>query len=142
MPTRPSRSLILALVLAAATAAGCWPGYRPGGAGASIDEYTYESTVEVPKTIKLIDWTTNTTIWTLDIPPGQQAVVRFYDNHDPKNATRPALMRWQLFEIGREMGHLGNAIPAPGKDQRRVDWFKRDTPAATPAPEPVAAPAK
>ena len=142
MPTRsPSpmsvcRRLMLIAVIGAL--GGCWPGYRPGGSQASADEYTYVSTPDCPQTIQLLDWTTNTTIWTLDVPVGKELVMRFYDDHDPKNPTRPALMRWEIFDAGREFGELHNAIPAPDSSHRRVDPSIRKTATAVPAPEAAA----
>ena len=142
MPSRsqlPSVCHRLMLVATIAALGGCaWPGYRPGGKQASADEYTFESTGGTPKTVKLLDWTTNTTIWTLEVPVGKELVVRFYDDHDPKNATRPALMRWELFENGHEFGELHNAIPAPDAGHRRMDWEIRRNATAVPRPEPAA----
>ena len=142
MPT-PFLSVCRRLLLVAAIGAlgGCWPGYRPGGSQTSADEFTFESSGDTPKTVKLVDWTTSTTIWTLDVPVGKELVVRFYDDHDTKNPTRPALMRWELFDNGHEFGELHNAIPAPDAAHRRVDWDVRKNPTAVPAPE-AAAPAK
>jgi hypothetical protein len=128
------------LIAGALAMAGC-AGYTPGGSGASVDEFTYQSTADTPKTVKVIDWTTNTTIWSLDIPVGKELVVRFYDDHDVKNATRPALMRWELFESGREHGELHNAIPVPEAGHRRIDPYIRATARALPPPE-QATPAK
>jgi hypothetical protein len=137
-----SRTLYSVLLAAAAagTMAGCWPGYRPGGSQASYDEYTYVSTPDEPKTVKLLESTTNTTIWTVEVPIGKELVVKFYEDHDPKNTTRPTLMRWEIFEAGHEFGELHNAMPVPDAAHRRVDWFLRKNGTAVPAPEPAAAP--
>lgn len=120
--------------------AGCaWPGYRPGGNNSSTDAHTYFSTPDAPKTIKLMDWTTNTTIWQMDIPIGKQLTMQFYDDHDPKNVARPALMRWELWEIGHEFGELHNSMPAPDMYHRRLEMYiTRNT--ATPTPENVEVP--
>ncbi len=138
----PQRSIASRLLLIASVAAlgGCWPGYRPGGSQASNDEFTYESTADTPKSVRLVDWTTNTTIWSVDIPVGKELVIRFYEDHDKKNATRPALMRWEIFDNGREYGELHNAIPAPDMSHRRVDPYIGSNATAVPAPEPARVP--
>ena len=135
-----SRTLRCLFAAIALSSAGCWPGYRPGGSQASYDEYTYPSTPDMPTTIKLVEWTTNTTIWSVDIPVGKQLTVRFYENHDPKNATRPTLMRWEIFENGHEFGELHNAIPVPDMSHRRVDPYIRKNGTMVPAPEAAPAP--
>lgn len=124
--------------------AGCWyPGYAPGGQGASRDLYTYESTPNFPQNVTVVDWTTNETILTVEVPIGQQLVIRFYDDYNPKNTARPALMRWKLMPAGTKYGELDNSAPAPGPNQRRLDTSIRKNseavPKATvPAAEPVA----
>jgi len=142
MPTtsRPARLILAAAI--AALAAGCVPGYYPGGPLASYDLFTYESTMACPKNVYLLDTSTNTTIWSVEIPVGKQLVIRFYDDFDTKNPTRPTLMRWEIFDNGTTFGELHNSIPAPGRDRRRVDWEIRKHPAAAPPPEPAAAPGK
>ncbi len=142
MPIRllsPARTCRLMLVAAVGALSGC--AYAPGGSQTSRDEFTYVSTPDCPQTIKVIDWTTNTTIWTVDVPIGKELVMRFYDDHDPKNTTRPALMRWEILDIGSSQSDLHNAMPAPDAAHRRVDPYIRKTTAAVPAPE-AAAPAK
>jgi hypothetical protein len=121
---------------------GCIPGYRPGGAVQSFDEYTYLSTEQNPQTVKLVEWSTNSTIWTLDVPVGKQLVMKFYEDHDPKNTTRPALMRWEIMPAGQMYGELHNSIPCPPQDRRRVDVFHRADATAVPPPEPAATPGK
>lgn len=130
----------LAVPALAMLLAGCaWPGYRPGGNQSSADQYTCISTPDAPKTISVLDWTTNTTIWQMDVPPGKQLTMQFYDDHDPKNVARPTLMRWELWPAGQEFGELHNALPVPDKDHRlvRMDMTKRP---ATPTPENVELP--
>ena len=140
MPTRSTLAPAARLLLAAVVGGlgGCYPGYSPGGSMASLDEYTYESTNDTPKTVKLVDWTTNTTIWTVDVPVGKELVCRFYDEHDTKNATRPTLMRWGMFDRGHAAGELHYAIPAPDAAHRRMDVEFRKNPDALPPPEPAA----
>ena len=121
--------------------AGCaFPGQRPGGAQYSLDEYTYESTQDFPQSVKVLDLSTNATLWQLDVPIGQQVVIRFEDNSDPDNVSRPALMRWEVKPRGDEFGELHNVMPAPDRTQRRVDVTLRTDKTAVPLPEQVSNP--
>jgi hypothetical protein len=133
---RLARVAIPALALALAA---CNPGYRPGGNQSSSDAHTYISTPDAPKTIRVLDWTTNTVLWEMDVPVGKQLTIQFYDDHDPKNAARPALMRWELWPAGTEFGELHNAMPVPDKNHRelRMELTRRP---ATPTPENVEMP--
>lgn len=118
---------------------GCWgwmPGYRPGGSQASLDEYTYESTAEVQQTVALRDWTTGEEIWRLDVPVGKQVVIRFYDEQNPTQADRPAIMRWQIMDRGTMFGELRNAIPAPDATRRRVEVYATQPAQAKATPRP------
>jgi hypothetical protein len=74
----------------------------------------------------------------MEVPPGKELVIKFYDDHDTKNVNRPALMRWEIFDLGWEFGELHNAMPAPDAAHRRVDTEFRRHPAAAPPPEPAA----
>lgn len=128
---RIHRIAVPALLIALA---GCWPGYRPAGNQASSDAHTYISTAMSPKTIRVIDHTTNTVLWSIDLPVGKQVTLQFYANHDPKNTARPDLMRWELSDAGREFGELHSSMPVPPASQRRIEWEHRKTP-DVPTPE-------
>jgi hypothetical protein len=117
---------------------GCIPGYYPGGPLASLDLFTYPSTVDYPQNIRLIDLTTNATLWSYDIPVNQQVVIQFFEEHDKKNTTRPDLMRWEIMDIGSSRARdLSNSMPVPRASERRVDVYLRPSPAIAPA-EPAA----
>lgn len=162
-PHAPARHATFGLRLALGTAAaaavaltaGCVPGYYPGGSLASRDLYTYPSEPNWPQTVVLVDHLTEEVLWTVEVPIGQQLVVRFYEDEtdDPE---LPALMRWELMPLGDHFGELDNAMPVPPQYARRLDTFVRtdaavlqtgipmpDTePAEPPAPpEPPPAPA-
>lgn len=156
MPTPPMPSALrrTAFVLTAAflttlPLSGCfWPGYSPGGQMASRDLFTYESTPDFPQNITVLDWTTNEQLVTIEVPVGQQLVIRFYADHDVKSATRPDMMRWKLMPKGTTWGELTNSLPVPDFNHRRIDVTFRTTgesvpkptPATLPAPEPVSKP--
>ncbi len=143
MTTRPSYARTSFLLAACGFfIAGCWPGQRPGGAQYSVDECTYESTQEFPQSVKVTDLSTNAILWQLDVPVGQQVVIRFEYNYDPDNVTRPALMRWEIKPRGDQFGELHNVMPAPDRTQRRVDVYLRKDNVAVPFPEQVNNPRK
>lgn len=131
---RPACLLALALGLC-----GCMPGYRPGGGQTSMDAYTYESTINHPQTVKVLDLGTGAVLWSMDVPVGRQLIIRFYEDADVKNERCPALMRWELRGLGDQWGELDNSIPVPRADLRKVDVFHRPTPTATPLPEAAGA---
>jgi hypothetical protein len=107
--------------------------------------YTYESTPDYPQNISIVDWTTNETLLTVEVPVGQQLVIRFYADHDTKNAARPDILRWKLMPKGTSFGELTNSLPVPDYNHRRIDVALRKSgesvpkpaPAPLPAPEPV-----
>jgi hypothetical protein len=146
MTTRwPARSLARLAVLGAGLAlGGCdlpWISpYTPGGAQASYDCFTFEATPELPWTISVTDLTTNETIWTSDVPIGRKLVVRFYEDENPANAARPAVMRWKIMDFSQTSGTLNNAVAVPPAYARRVEQYLR-TEGQT-RPEPMAAPAQ
>ncbi len=123
---------------------GCWnPGYNEGGSMASRDLYTYYSTPNYPQNVTVIDWTTNEKLLSVEVPVGQQLVVRFYDDYNTKNTARPALMRWKLMPMGTRFGELDNSMPVPGPTQRRLDVTLRQNAEAVPkATVPAAEPVK
>lgn len=137
------RSLAILAFCSAVISAGCWyPGYSPGGSMASRDLYTYESTPNFPQDVSVIDWTTGEKLLFVEVPVGQQLVVRFYDDYNTKNTARPALMRWKLMPAGTRFGELDNSMPVPGPNQRRLDISVRKNAEAVPkdtvpAAEPV-----
>lgn len=140
MPTR--RTIASLMVAAMVVSAGCWyPGYSPGGSMASRDLYTYESTPNFPQNVTVVDWTTGEKLLHVEVPVGQQLVVRFYDDYNTKNAARPALMRWKLMPAGTRYGELVNSMPVPGPNQRRLDVSLRENAEAVPkSPVPAAEP--
>lgn len=136
IPTKLVRSASLfATGLMALGVVGCDPGHRPGGSQASIDEYTYESTLDTPKTIKVLDLGTNAVLWTIQIPVGQQVVIRFNENPKSTDPNRPDLMWWELMERGNEHRQLHNSMPVPPSYLRRVDVELRKNATAVPTPE-------
>ena len=118
---------VLALVSVAGmlVLCGC---HKPGGAwlpytGAS---QTYYSTETSPKTVTVIDIRTNETVFSIDIPVGQQLTLDFVPGPGDDPVLTPDLMRYQLWPIGTTTGTMRNAMTVPGATSRRLDWEIRD----------------
>lgn len=111
--------------------------YRPGGAGYSDDTFTYVSESWTPTNVSLVDTRTGQTIWSVEIPVGQQCVVRFYRGTEPDNEVYPDTMRWQLMPAGRESGELRSIAAVPPASARRVDVSLRPAPEMPRRPEPA-----
>lgn len=139
------RTLATTCLLAALSLGGCgmWStgAYRPGGAGYSDDTYTYVSESWAPTNVTLIDTRTGQTLWAVEIPVGQQCVMRFYRGAEPDNEVLPDTMRWQLMTAGRESGELYSIAAVPPASGRRVDVSLRRAPEMPSRPQamPVAA---
>jgi hypothetical protein len=139
MPTISTTARLAALAALALIPACGLPWHDPGGSQASYDEHTYISTPDSPKTIKVVDWTTNTTLWSIDLPIGHQVTIRFFEDFDPKNRERPDLMRWQVWDRPDLYGQLRSSMPVPDKNHRKIIWDHMERPAA-PTPENAGTP--
>jgi len=129
------RSIILraaALTTALATLGACIPGYYEGGSRASIDQHVYVSYPHVPKTVSLVDTRTGETIWTVDVPVGQQLVVRFKNDVYEDDPNRPSVMKWELMDAGERHQKLTNSLRVPHWTSRRLDWTTRPAPELEP----------
>ena len=114
--------LTLFLLLLALT--GCYTpqgGLMPSSTGA----LTYFSTAEDPKTISLIDLRNGDNVFEMKIPVGKQLVMQFYDGSGDDPVYTPDLMKYQIFDIGTQVGSLQNSITVPDAYSRRVDVFMR-----------------
>jgi hypothetical protein len=114
---------------------GC-SAYKPGGSLASDDQFTFISEPWAPTTIALVDTRTGQTHWTVEVPVGQQVVVRFIAGEEPDNIPLPDTMRWQLMAAGKESGQLRNAMNVPPTGARRMDVSLRRAPEMPVKPEP------
>jgi len=122
-------SLALTLGLGLTGLGGCLSfGYREGGNMRSQDAHTYISRTWEPKTVSLIETATGETLWSVDIPVGQQLTVRFYPDNSDIGGDRPDLMRWQLFEKPTTVGQLGQSMAVPPSSNRRLEMSLREVP--------------
>lgn len=148
MASFTSRLLRSFALAGAVFAASCGPTsvYRPyfdeGGSGASIDEFTYVSTSEQPKTVTVVDTRTQETVFALDIPVGQQLVINFDDKSANRDKYMSGQMRWAVMPAGNRYGSLRNRIDVPPAGSRRVDMTLRKGPevATRPAVETMTPP--
>lgn len=130
---------LVGLLTAAGLLGGC-VGYQPGGGLASEDEYTYLSEPWAPTTVTLVDTRTGQTHWTVEVPVGQQCVIRFLRGEEPDNVPLPDTMRWQLMAAGKDSGELRNVVNVPPANARRVDVTLRRAPEMPVKPEPEPGP--
>ena len=114
----------VALVGAGLGLGGC---YMEGGPRFSADRFTYESRPWSPKTVSVVDTRTEETVWSVDVPVGQQLVISFDRGRGP-NENKPDLMAWAVMEAGRVSGRLVNQMAAPPADARRVEMELRPVP--------------
>ena len=132
-------ALAAALLL---TSAGC---YSIGGVPASRDKFQYESHPHMPATVTILDTRTGEAIWSMDVPVGRKLAIRFYEGRKADDATAnlPALMRWQVVNIGKSAGSLRNEVAVPRYTARKIDYELREGPEyasdarATARPSPV-----
>lgn len=136
-PRLAARASLAALALCAGLLGGC---YTEGGGQMSMDRFTYVSTPSQPKTITLVDTRTFESIWSIDVPVGQQVALQFMKN--PKNREgippdpyRPDLMRWSLMKAYDMGGDLDNSIAVPPSYSRRLEMKLRPSPEM---PDPAA----
>ena len=116
------------VVLGLAAAAGTTGCYSEGGSGFSEDQFVYVSRPQQPWTVTLRDTRTDKEFWTVQVPVGKQLVVRFVPEGGTRDSYTPDLMKWAIMNDGAEMDHLGNTMPVPPANSRRLDPVIRPTP--------------
>ena len=93
----------LAAILLAAGALTSTACHYQGGPRYSADRFTYESSSWYPKTVSLIDTRTGQTVWTVDIPVGEQLVVGFSRGTGPNEFNTDEIV-WGLMPAGQRFG--------------------------------------
>lgn len=102
-------------------------GNYEGGSRASDDKHVYVSRPHSPKTVSLVNTVTGETLWTVEIPVGDQLVLRFYDKkHD--DPIMSSNMRWEVMEETTSARRLNNVMTVPGRNYRRLDLEIREAP--------------
>ncbi|MEM9064368.1 MAG: hypothetical protein AAGB51_02640 [Planctomycetota bacterium] len=129
----PAASLAAAALLGGVIAGGL------SGCQSSDDRYRFQSSPHVPKSVTVVDTSTEEVVWAYDIPVGSELRVNFGEDKYEYGALTPnAKMRYVLYPSG-ERGEI--AVPPRGS--RRLDMTVRPGPEEFPAPEidPVVPPA-
>lgn len=98
-----------------------------GGRPWSDDTFTYVSTAWFPKTVSLLDTRTGETLWSVDVPVGQQLTASFRKGSGP-NPFKPDMMDWTISEAGRGGSWMRNRIPVPDRHARRLEMTLRPAP--------------
>jgi len=132
-PTRthgPVRTLVLsATFLGVSLLSGC---YSEGGLPWSEDQHVFVSRPYQPWTVSLKDTRTGEEFWSVEVPVGKQLVVHFVSGAGAKGSYAGDQMEWGLFKEGEIYGTLGNTIPVPPPNARRLETTLRPVPEASP----------
>jgi hypothetical protein len=112
------------------------PGQWEGGSLYSQDKHVYISRAHTPTTVSVVDTRSQETIWTQDVPVGQQLVVRFFARRTKDNAANPDEMRWGLCRAGGTARFPDeNRLAVPGASARQLKVDYRTAPEYPPGAE-------
>jgi len=114
------KNLLYPILATLAFATGCHTpsgGWMPYTGGSS----TYYSTETSPKTVTIVNLTTNEEVFSLDIPAGKQLTFDFVSEAGDDEVYRPDLMRYAVWDIGTTMGKLNRSLTVPNAASRRID---------------------
>lgn len=122
-----SRKTAALSILALALLSGCSvSGHYEGGNLASIDKHVYVSRPWDPKTIELVDTRDGSIVWSYELPVGKKLAIRFIENQgDP---SKQPVMQWLVTEENDHSASYENAVPAPPRAVRKINWYQRPTP--------------
>lgn len=127
MKTPHIKPHIPAAIIAAATLSLMAACHSPGGPRWSADRFTFVSTSWQPKTVSLIDTRSGQTVWSVDVPVGQQISVGFSRGTGPNEYNSDEIV-WGIMPAGQRMGSRPNRMPCPPRDVRRLDMTLRAAP--------------
>lgn len=114
---RPAALLALVLmVLGAALLPGC-----------SHERYSYVSTAHVPLTIAMKNTTSGETVWSYDVPVGQQLNLTFQRDADLADAQGYDDMVWTVNDLGKADKGRTNTLRVPPPSERRLEMSVRST---------------
>ncbi|MCG8512373.1 MAG: hypothetical protein MI741_24405 [Rhodospirillales bacterium] len=95
--------------------------------GCTANRHTFVSTVHSPKSVALIDTSTDEPIWAADLPVGTKLVIDLDVVHDSEwiagiEPGYPTIMRWWLYpETSRKAFHEGYYAPGEAIDSGQVE---------------------
>lgn len=104
---------------------GC---YSEGGLPWSEDQHVFVSRPYQPWTVSLKDTRTGEEFWSTEVPVGKQLVVHFNSKAGAKGGYASDQMEWAIMEEGQNFGPLGNTIPVPPANSRRLEATLRPVP--------------
>ncbi len=112
---------------------GC---HLPGGGAFDFTggSQTYFSTEARPTTVTLVDSRNNEVLFAMDIPPGKQLTIDFDRGGGDDPVLRPDILRYQIFDMGTEIGKLRSSLTVPPANVRRIDVTFRSGVETRPAP--------
>ncbi len=102
--------------------------FSEGGTGISEDKHVYVSRAWQPWTVTLRDTRTGQAFWSIDVPVGKKLAMQFLEAHGTKSDFTPDLMKWGLMDEFDPYTNLGNSLPVPPADVRRIEPTLRATP--------------
>jgi hypothetical protein len=117
-----SRSLIVPALFAAALLGACQ----------GQERYYYKSEPHSPKTITLIDTSSQEVLLSVEVPVGQQLNMRF---EGPRKRTEERgydTLRWAVRPWGDESFGKANILQVPPSTSRRIDMTIRGQPESRP----------
>lgn len=120
---------LLSTCLGVSLLAGC---YSEGGLPWSEDQHVFVSRPYQPWTVSLKDTRTGEEFWSVEVPVGKQLVVHFVTGAGAKGSYAGDQMEWGLFNEGEAYGALGNTIPVPPANSRRLETTLRPVPETSP----------
>lgn len=113
--TSHARMAVAALVgLAALALPGCFH-----------EKYSYASTVHMPLTVTMKNTSTGETIWSYDVPVGQQLNVTFQRDADLADSQGYDDMVWTVSDIGKSDAGRPSTLRVPPPSERRLDLTVR-----------------
>jgi hypothetical protein len=95
---------------------------------------TYNSTEQLQKTITIVDTRTEEPLFTMEIPVGKQLTIQFAADRGDDPVNTPDMMYYQLWDDGRMLGQLRNALTVPNAASRRIDVRVNQEPLFAEAP--------
>ncbi len=104
--------------------------YTPGGNpffNGPDSAATYQSTVEFPKTVTIIDTRSGEQIFVMEIPVGKKLVIDFIEDEGDNSVLTPDLMQWEVFPHDVSYGPLSSSITVPNRWSRRLDVTVRES---------------
>lgn len=95
--------------------------------GCMHESYSYASTAHMPLTVAMKNTTTGETVWSYDVPVGQQLNVSFQRDADLADSQGYDDMVWTVSQIGAFEKGRTNTLRVPPPSERRLDMTVRSS---------------